>query len=318
MPLRPLNAGEILEAAIKAVRKHWRLALGASLGVALLTQAVITVLARMWPQNTAELEALSRDPHPTVHQLIHAMSTPLLTSSADALVRTLGTVLATAVLTTVVSRSVLGRAVSLSDTWRDARPQLLRLLGLLLLVPLLVSVVLAVATAPGLVALAAGSDASAAGLLFLGLIAGTVAAVWLWVRLSLAAPALMLEKQGVRNALRRSAKLVRGSWWRVLGIQLLALLLLVFVATLVTVPATLIGTLAAGDGLSSLTSGAAEPSWASLIASGIGSVVAYTLTFPVTAGVTVLLYLDQRIRRESLDIELTRAAARNVPSQKGS
>ena len=32
------------------------------------------------------------------------------------------------------------------------------------------------------------------------------------------------------------------------------------------------------------------------------------ITFPITAGVTVLLYIDQRIRREALDLELARAA----------
>jgi hypothetical protein len=32
------------------------------------------------------------------------------------------------------------------------------------------------------------------------------------------------------------------------------------------------------------------------------------ITFPITAGVTVLLYIDQRIRREALDLDLARAA----------
>ena len=36
--------------------------------------------------------------------------------------------------------------------------------------------------------------------------------------------------------------------------------------------------------------------------------VASTVTLPISAGVTSLLYMDQRIRRESLDIELARAA----------
>ncbi len=40
----------------------------------------------------------------------------------------------------------------------------------------------------------------------------------------------------------------------------------------------------------------------------IGSVIGATLTMPVKAGVTVLLYIDQRIRREALDLELARAA----------
>ena len=33
-----------------------------------------------------------------------------------------------------------------------------------------------------------------------------------------------------------------------------------------------------------------------------------TIVIPFTAGITALLYIDRRIRREALDIELARAA----------
>ena len=41
----------------------------------------------------------------------------------------------------------------------------------------------------------------------------------------------------------------------------------------------------------------------------LGSIVAGTITYPFTAAVTALLYVDQRMRREALDLELARAAA---------
>jgi len=40
----------------------------------------------------------------------------------------------------------------------------------------------------------------------------------------------------------------------------------------------------------------------------LGAVIASTLTTPFQAGVTGLLYFDQRMRREGLDITLQRAA----------
>lgn len=40
----------------------------------------------------------------------------------------------------------------------------------------------------------------------------------------------------------------------------------------------------------------------------IGGVIALAITMPMQSGVTVLLYIDQRIRREALDLELARAA----------
>jgi hypothetical protein len=42
--------------------------------------------------------------------------------------------------------------------------------------------------------------------------------------------------------------------------------------------------------------------------STIGSILAGTLTYPFVAAVTVLLYVDLRMRREGLDLTLARAA----------
>ena len=65
-----------------------------------------------------------------------------------------------------------------------------------------------------------------------------------------------------------------------------------------------------GDGVSDLPAGesTADFGWTFLIISGIGSVIVSTITYPISAGVTALLYIDQRIRREALDLELARAA----------
>nr|WP_240969412.1 glycerophosphoryl diester phosphodiesterase membrane domain-containing protein [Streptomyces sp. HNM0575] len=218
-------------------------------------------------------------------------------------------------LTVVVSRAVLGRSVSSGEAWRDSRPQLLRLLGLLFLLPLLITLAVFVGFAPGGVLLAAGVKPLGIALLLVGVLAGLVAAVWIWVRFSLAAPALMLEKQGVISAMRRSAKLVRGSWWRVFGVQMLATILVVIVASVIQMPVTLIGMAASGQGLSAFAEATPATSWSYLIAVGIGAVIASTITFPIRAGVTALLYLDQRIRREALDLELARAAG--VPGYGG-
>ena len=51
----------------------------------------------------------------------------------------------------------------------------------------------------------------------------------------------------------------------------------------------------------------------SLVITAIGSVIALTVTMPISAGVAVLLYIDQRIRREALDLELARAAGLHGP-----
>ncbi len=54
----------------------------------------------------------------------------------------------------VVSRAVLGRSVTVGEAWRDARTQLPRLLGLLVLLPLLITAIVTVGVAPGLLLVA--------------------------------------------------------------------------------------------------------------------------------------------------------------------
>lgn len=133
--------------------------------------------------------------------------------------------------------------------------------------------------------------------------------LWLVVKFSLAYSALMLERQGVVASLRRSARLVQGSWWRIFGILLLTTLITVVVAVIVSVPFMLIAVLADSESLASILSGSTPQfSWTFLIITSIGSVISSAIMYPVSAGVTVLLYVDQRIRREALDLELARAA----------
>jgi len=223
----------------------------------------------------------------------------------------LGTIVATALLTTVTSRAILGKGVTTRDAWRDALPQLPRLFGLILLLTLIVGGTVVVGALPGIaVAAAGGGTAAGLGLTLLGIFGAGAVAIWLGVRFSLAPPALMLEKQGIKKALSRSVKLVRGAWWRVLGIQLLGTIISSIVSMIVVVPFALIGAALGDGGMRGFiaNSAAAGYGWTYLIITGVGSVIGYMITFPINAGVSVLLYVDQRIRREALDLELARAA----------
>ncbi|WP_428952829.1 glycerophosphoryl diester phosphodiesterase membrane domain-containing protein [Streptomyces sp. cg35] len=306
IPLRPLGVGEILDGAVSTMRTYWRTVLGISLSVAVLTQLLV-VLLQGFVLNDSTTDALD-DPNASAGEVTRAMGGVLIGSGVVQIVTLLGTIIATALLTTVTSRAVLGRSVAIGEAWRDARPQVLRLLGLTLLLPLIAAAVVLVGTVPGILVAVLGSSEGGLALAIIGGLAGLVVAIWLMIRFSLASPALMLEKQTIRKAMGRSVKLVRGSWWRVFGIQILASIIAGVVASIILVPFSLIAGAVSGDGLGSFLDTGGDVGWAFLIISGIGSVVGSTITFPITAGVTVLLYIDQRIRREALDLELARAA----------
>ncbi|WP_200307888.1 glycerophosphoryl diester phosphodiesterase membrane domain-containing protein [Streptomyces adelaidensis] len=307
IPLRPLGIGEILDGAVSTMRAHWRTVLGISLTVAVVTQIAVILLQGLILNDTANSDALN-DPTSTPGELGSALGETLLSTSVILVISLLGTVIATALLTTVTSRAVLGKSVTTAEAWRDARPQLLRLGGLTLLLLLIAGLIMTVGVTPGILVAAGGSTGAGVLLALVGGLGAFVLTVWLMIRFSLASPALMLEKQGVSKSMSRSGKLVSGSWWRVLGIQLLAAIIAYVVASIIVIPFSIVAALADGDGVSGFLGTGTELGWTYLVISGVGAVIGSTITFPISAGVTVLLYIDQRIRREALDLDLARAA----------
>ncbi|MFJ7152599.1 glycerophosphoryl diester phosphodiesterase membrane domain-containing protein [Streptomyces sp. NPDC100445] len=308
VPLRPLGVGEILDGAVSTMRAHWRTVLGIALAVALVTDIALVVVQGLFLDDTLPRTPLDGRTA-TPDDVLRAMRETMISSGVVSVISGAALIVATALLATVTSRAVLGKPIGGGEAWREARPQLPRLGGLLLLLGLIIAGVFVAGALPGFLVRRTGDDAGGSALLALGLLGATAVAVWLSIRYFLATPALMLERQGVLKAMGRSAKLVRGAWWRILGIQSLAWLISGIVSAIVTVPFAAIGAAASGDGMDDfLTTGTGHLGWTFLIIRGIGSLIGTTLTLPITAGVTVLLYIDQRIRREALDLELARAA----------
>ncbi len=313
IPLRPLGLSDILEGAVATVRAHWRTVLGISLSVAAVVQSISTLGNGLLFAGDRGLNSTPNNSAVTFDDFLHEVARPLRDLFASAaltsVIGVLGQMVATALLTLIVSRSVLGRTVTAGEAWRDTRPQMPRLLGLMLLLMLITAGITAVGAGPGIVIALTGHLGLGVALAVLG--GGLAMAVdaWLLVSLSLAAPALILEKQGVRASLARSFKLVRGSWWRVFGIQLVATILAGIITSVLSMPFTAIATIVSGENSTAVfATNVPMYGWTYLIIVGIGATLGTTLSLPLSAGVTTLLYMDQRIRRESLDIELARAA----------
>ncbi|MGW6569528.1 hypothetical protein [Streptomyces sp. NPDC054975] len=304
IPLRPLGMGEILDGAVSTMRTYWRTVLTITVTVAVISQTADVLVQRFLVPTPPEFNP-DAAPDEAFAQLGESLQSSLIASIPAILILLMATLVSAALLTVVISRAVLGRPVSIGAAWQEARPRLLQLLGLTLLLPLMSAGIMFVALLPGLLV---GSAAGGA-LAFLGALGGLVVVIWLMVRFSLASPALMLERQGIVPSLKRSAKLVQGSWWRIFGITLLTQLILFLVAMIIAIPFSIVGIAMDGEGFGGLLSGSTpEFGWTFLIITGIGGVVINAITYPISAGVTVLLYIDQRIRREALDLELARAA----------
>ncbi|MCX9190205.1 hypothetical protein C3Y87_02005 [Carbonactinospora thermoautotrophica] len=319
VPLRPLGVGEILDGAISCIRTYPRITLG--LSAIVMTAATVLQLLVSWvvfqDLQTAITE-LRGTRTPTPGQLAAILSPSLITFSTELVVIGLATLVLTGILTYVVSRAVLGRPVTLGESWDAVRPRLLPLFGLTLLVQLIVTAGVLGPWVPGAVsALTLGASPLTVLLLVLAFPVMVVVGPYLYVTFSLATPALILEKQPVLKAMGRSRRLVRGNWWRVFGILLLSAILVILIQSVLAAPFTLIGQLIA----TALSGGPASDSTAYfLIATAIasiGNILALTVVSPFAAAVVVLLYVDLRIRREALDLELARAAGVAAPTSGG-
>ncbi len=300
IPLRPLRLGEFLDGAFGAVRANPRIMLGFSAVVIALTVALGTVavfLTRDVIRNQAlnmptsefssfeaDLEVLQIQAGSNWISLLMVFILPLMTG----------------LLITSVSRSVIGQKATMQQLWALTK----RKLGFLLLLTFLISlatVIVVVAYGLLVVFLAATTNwwVTVAFILVGGL--GVVALIfWIAIRTLLVPPVLVLENARFFDSIKRSWLLTRGSFWRMLGIYLLTQIIVGVVAAVVIGPATMIATL--------LAVGSDTTSGVPLIIMSLAMTVTYTITTSFSAAVVALLYVDQRMRREGLDVELIAAA----------
>jgi hypothetical protein len=297
VPLRPLGVGEIIDGAISTMRRHWKLQLG--LSAVVVTVVSLLQAGALWLiyRNTSGIEGGDvTGPQTSAAANIAQLITVVVGQLAQMVL--LG------ILVFVVSRAVLGEDVTPSAAWAAVRPYLgklillsvlvMLLMGALVAVPILITVGVAVAGAPTGVVIAVA---------VIGGLVAVPAAVWLWVRLGVSAPVLVLERTGIRGAIRRSSRLVRRSWWRVFGVLLLSAVLSTVLGGIIQTPFTF-GAVLTGFNLN----GTEAPGVWFYVLTTIGSSIAGTITYPFTAGVAALLYIDLRMRREALDITLVRSA----------
>lgn len=229
----------------------------------------------------------------------------------------------------VLQEAVLGRPIGFGTVWRRAWSRVWAMIGTVFLlalavaIPFLVIMFTMVATVVYFVSLG-DSDMSGPLLLFglLGWLVLAPLAIWLWVKFSLAPTIVVFEAQRPVAALRRSAQLVQGSWWRVLGITLLSFALASAVGYMIQMPFQALGMIPGSPGSTDMTG---EPSGGQILAlfggfvvlsmiSGLVSQLFSSIFPPLMTG---LLYVDLRMRNENLAPVLAEAAAQKVPEQYG-
>ncbi|WP_461002868.1 glycerophosphoryl diester phosphodiesterase membrane domain-containing protein [Streptomonospora sediminis] len=303
--LRPLTLGDVFNGAFGYIRQNPKTTLGLALIVTALFNIVNAIGTGGYLSNYATEIQAALEP---AGAAAPAPFDPWATAAvyAGALIAFLGQVLLTGLLAAVVGLAVLGRKLTMREALAAVRGRLAAVFGvaaLLFLLGLLWTVLL-MAAIFGAVLLGVAVHP------FVGVLVGLFAfpalivlAVWVYVRTALAMPVAVLESAGPGSALARSWRLTQRSWWRLFGILLLAQFLASLVANLLATPFN--------GGAAVLSFLAPDAAWmpvAATAAAFVGIVLSGTLSTPFIVGVTTLLYIDLRMRREGLDLKLQAAA----------
>ena len=295
-----MGVGELLDATFSLYRRNFVLIAAISAAVqvpfALLTYVVYQVFNYPALQSTlnsllARMRSGELTPDEAQSQVLNVLGGILVAAGILILVALFVVLpLAEAATTRAVSDRYLDRETSVEVSYAAA----LRRLGPLVLQSLILlvgtGVTFGVLTALVVaLSLAGGGGGAALGVLLL-LLPAVGFAIFVYVRTSLAPPAIVLEGLSGTRGLARSWNLVRGFGWRMLGIRLLLGLITGIIGGVVGV-------------LIALPSVGLDANSRFLLQQ-VGTAVAAVFVSPVTYIGVTLLYYDARIRKEGFDIEM--------------
>jgi hypothetical protein len=309
IPLRPLTLGVILSASFQVLRRNPRPTFGFALGVQsliMLLTLVITglvsfaALSRVFTASTDDFDEVGAGA--IVIVVLSTLIPGVLSLVAAALVQ--------GILMLEIQRATLGEKLKLKQLWARARGRLGALIGWMFLITLAVLVVIAVLVLLIILLTTLGSVGIALAVV-VGLFGGgalLVAGVWIGTKVSLVPSVLMGERTSLRDAVARSWSLIGGYFWRTFGIQLLVATILSFAMQVVTVPIQLIAPMAVFLVDPNGTMGPVTIIILVLVYLVMILVVLVmsSIVLVVQSATTGLIYIDLRMRKEGLDLDLAR------------
>lgn len=245
LELRPRRAGEVLTAGFEVYGRGWRELLTIA-AIVTIPLTIATAFLADWILRTA-LEIRAQETATVPRSFWTVFAATIITVVIGALV----TLLAQAAMTRAVADVVVGREPSVSRSYRAALSRFGPLLGATLLI-------------------------------LLGVMAGffllVVPGIFLVVRWLVAVPAIVLERRGATDGMRRSWELVRGEGWH-------AFALLLVVSLLTGVFGELLARLFPPD----------------LLLQAIGGAITQVIVLPFATSVYTVLWVNLRVAKEQLE-----------------
>lgn len=313
IPLHPLGFGTILGRSFAALRHNPAVLFGFALGVQAIAFIVLLVgVGGIGWLTFSRLDTLREGTEEFDAVLAGSALITGLAAFVLGLLATALQVIVQAVVVGEVSHAVVAEKLRLGTLWRQVRPSLGRLLGYAALLLIGIGILVAVVTAAIIAIGVAVHPAVAIALTVLVILGAIPLTLWLNTKLLLVPSILILERTTIRAAVARSWVLVRGRFWAALGVIVIISLLFGTISQFVSLPLSFLS-----SGLTTIFAPTGEPNAGAVIAIVVTVVLTYVITLAIQAvglvvqsTASVLIYIDCRMRREGLDIELLRYVER--------
>ncbi|UCR90305.1 hypothetical protein [Mycetocola spongiae] len=310
IPLRPLSFGSFVGAPFQVLSRNPRATFGSALilqgGISVISVLIIgvvtaLVLGRIDSATSTDLDAVSAG----------GMAAILLSALIPLLLQVVSSSFLQGVMISEVSRGTLGEKRRMSELWKAVWPRL----GWLLLFVLFQAIGMAVLGLFSGLAIAFilwstdGNTAVTVLTIILTVLVLFVLISWLVVKTSLVPSVIVLEKRGAVAAIARSWRLTNGYFWKTLGIQLLIGVIVSVASNVVLTPVTLFSSFLPFllDPTSATATTELGTSFiVSTIITGVISLLVGSIAMVIQSSATALIYIDLRMRKEGLDIDLLR------------
>ena len=315
VPLRPLSFGTLIGAPFQVIRRNPKITVGAALLIHGLPSLVAALLISGGAVLLAD-RALNASAGDRSALTAGAIGGTIVLGLVAAVISGISGALLQGVIVGEVARGTVGEKLSFRSLWRLVKGRIGALIGWTFLIALgwIVVVAIVVLATAGLLALGPTGIGAAIIFVILAFLGILALAIWFFTKAALVPSAIVLERLPIRAALPRSWRLTQGYFWRTFGVIALIGVIVYAVTQIIATPFGILGGLVGGI-LAPTSASQNDPSaFAQVLVSQFGVNILSTVVTSIVGAILAvvqtsalaLIYLDLRMRKEGLDLELTR------------